>query len=344
MKILVIGLGSMGKRRVRNLLEIKVNKILGYDIREDRRNEAKKLYGIEIFNNFNAALDQKPDGIIISTSPETHKEYALLASKNKIPFFTEVNTMSTEDMQEIIDSLKENEIEAIPSSNVMYHPSVVKIENLLNDNKIGKTLVFNFHSGSYLPDWHPWEKLEDYYVFKKETGGGRDQIMWELSWIYQLFGKPKTIFSNTKKMGDFKADIFDVYNLQIEFQNGILGNILVDVIQNPPSRYFEIIGTHGTIKWDYDNRLVKYWNKITKEWILFPEEEDYKGFTKEKPKIGFAKKDEGFVESYIDEMNEFLQIIKGKKPKFTFEDEKIVLETMFESEISSEKGIKRNIS
>ena len=49
-------------------------------------------------------------------------------------------------------------------------------------------------------------------------------------------------------------------------------------------------------------------------------------------------------EEFIIQMNEFLQIIKGKKPKFTFEDEKIVLETMFESEISSEKGIKRNIS
>ena len=43
-------------------------------------------------------------------------------------------------------------------------------------------------------------------------------------------------------------------------------------------------------------------------------------------------------------MKEFLEIIKGKEPKFTFYEEKIILETMFEAEISSEKGIKRNIS
>lgn len=185
--------------------------------------------------------------------------------------------------------------------------------------------------------------MEDYYVFEKETGGGRDQIMWELSWIYQLMGKPKTVFAHTKKIGDFDANIFDVYNLQIEFENNVIGNIIVDVIQIPPSRYCEIIGTRGTLKWDYENKLIKYYNTDSKEWISYPERDEYKGYTQEKPKPGFALKDVGFVESYVDEIKEFLEIIKGKNPKFTFKEEKILLQTMFEAEISSEKGIKRNI-
>lgn len=344
MKILIVGLGSMGKRRIRNLIELKVDTILGYDERKDRRDESEKLYKINIFDTFERALKENPDGIIISTSPNSHKKYALIASENKIPFFTEVNTMHPNDMQEIINSLEKNQVRATPSSNVMFHPSVVKIQEILNMKKIGKPCVFNFHSGSFLPDWHPWEKLEDYYVFKKETGGGRDQIMWELSWIYQLIGKPKTVFGHTKKMSDFHANIFDVYNLQIEFENNVLGNIIVDVIQIPSSRYCEIIGTKGTIKWDYENKMIKYYDNESKKWILYSESDDYKGYSQEKPKLGFASKDEGFVESYIDEIKEFLEIIKGKEPKFTFYDEKILLETMFEAEISSEKGIKRNIS
>ena len=344
MKILVIGLGSMGKRRVRNLLELKIDTILGYDQRKDRRDESKELYKINIFDNLKLALEENPDGVIISTSPNSHKEYALIAAERKIPFFTEVNTMHPKDMQEIIDSLEKNQVKATPSSNVMFHPSVIKIQEILIAKKIGKPCVFNFHSGSFLPEWHPWEKLEDYYVFKKETGGGRDQIMWELSWIYQLMGKPKTVFAHTKKMGDFHADIFDVYNLQVEFENNSIGNIIVDVMQIPSTRYCEIIGTEGTIKWDYENKIVKYYNNDSKKWISYSESADYKGYSQEKHKHGFASKDEGFVESYIDEMKEFLEIIKGKEPKFRFYEEKIILETMFEAEISSEKGIKRNIS
>lgn len=115
-------------------------------------------------------------------------------------------------------------------------------------------------------------------------------------------------------------------------------------MQIPSTRYCEIIGTEGTIKWDYENKIVKYYNNDSKKWISYSESADYKGYSQEKHKHGFASKDEGFVESYIDEMKEFLEIIKGKEPKFRFYEEKIILETMFEAEISSEKGIKRNIS
>ena len=42
MKFLVVGLGSMGKRRVRNLLSLGYDDILGYDLRKDRIDEARK--------------------------------------------------------------------------------------------------------------------------------------------------------------------------------------------------------------------------------------------------------------------------------------------------------------
>ena len=46
-KILVIGLGSMGKRRIMNLQLLGFKNIKGFDAREDRRNEVKKLHKIE---------------------------------------------------------------------------------------------------------------------------------------------------------------------------------------------------------------------------------------------------------------------------------------------------------
>jgi len=176
MKFLVVGLGSMGKRRIRNLLELKVDEIIGYDIREDRRKESRDLYSIKITNDIESAINMKPDVMIISTPPDKHLEYVIKAVDNDIHFFTEVNTMKPEELQSIIDLLKRKKITGLPSTNLMFHPSIIKIKNLIRNNEIGKILSFNFHSGSYLPDWHPWERLEDYYVYKKETGGGRDQI------------------------------------------------------------------------------------------------------------------------------------------------------------------------
>lgn len=47
MKVLVIGLGSMGKRRIRLIKDMYPEfEIYGVDGREDRRNEAKELFQI----------------------------------------------------------------------------------------------------------------------------------------------------------------------------------------------------------------------------------------------------------------------------------------------------------
>ena len=45
MKFLIIGLGSMGKRRIRNLQYLGYSKIFGFDLNEDRRQEAVNKYG-----------------------------------------------------------------------------------------------------------------------------------------------------------------------------------------------------------------------------------------------------------------------------------------------------------
>ena len=42
LKIIVVGLGSMGKRRIRNLLKLGYCDIIGFDPRNDRRKETRK--------------------------------------------------------------------------------------------------------------------------------------------------------------------------------------------------------------------------------------------------------------------------------------------------------------
>jgi threonine dehydrogenase-like Zn-dependent dehydrogenase len=48
LKFIIVGLGSMGKRRIRCLNYLGYNEIIGYDIREDRMEEAKAQCSLEI--------------------------------------------------------------------------------------------------------------------------------------------------------------------------------------------------------------------------------------------------------------------------------------------------------
>ena len=52
MKFLIVGLGSMGKRRIRNLQALGHVELAGFDIRKDRRDESKEKYDIEVSKIF----------------------------------------------------------------------------------------------------------------------------------------------------------------------------------------------------------------------------------------------------------------------------------------------------
>ena len=71
--ILVLGLGSMGKRRIRNLKALAINNIVGFDLRDDRRVEAFEKYNIEVVDSFEEAISSfKIDAFIISLPPDVH--------------------------------------------------------------------------------------------------------------------------------------------------------------------------------------------------------------------------------------------------------------------------------
>src|SRR5215212_3208702 len=68
MRFLIVGLGSMGKRRVRNLQHLKAGDVAGFDPRADRRDEAHSKYSIPTFEDFeNALATFRPDALLIST-------------------------------------------------------------------------------------------------------------------------------------------------------------------------------------------------------------------------------------------------------------------------------------
>ena len=73
MKIIVIGLGSMGKRRIRLLSEHKDIQLFGIDSQESRCAEVKEKFGLKCFASIaEAVAAEHPDAAVISTSPLSH--------------------------------------------------------------------------------------------------------------------------------------------------------------------------------------------------------------------------------------------------------------------------------
>src|SRR3989344_550832 len=188
-KFLVIGLGSMGKRRIRNLFfhKIKPENIVGFDIRADRNKEAEAKFGIKTYKTFKEAIrDFKPDVYIISCPADKHCIYFLHAARNKKHLFVEHPVI--EDGYKELMNLIDGSFVAAPSCTLRFHPAIKMLKKIFDEKRIGQIFFFQYHFGQYLPSWHPWEDFKDVYFSKKSTGACREMFGFELVWLEFALG------------------------------------------------------------------------------------------------------------------------------------------------------------
>lgn len=305
MKFLVIGLGSMGKRRVRNLQALSYKEIAGFDLRQDRIKEVKDKYNIKTFNNFESALRSfSPNALIISTSPESHMEYAFKALELNIPSFIEASVVEKDKIKELDQLSRERNLFFAPSCTMKYFQGPIKVKKLLHDKTIGKPLFFNYHTGQSLEEWHPWEKPNEYYVSKRETGAAREIVPFELTWLCDLFGEPKILSAQKAKLSQVDANIDDFYTFSSEFSSGLKGNITVDVITPfQAARRLHVVGEKGQIIFDGNSNEVIYTSLENKEWKNI-------SLTKGNIQSGYINPEN----PYISEMSDFISAIENKNP------------------------------
>lgn len=305
MKILVIGLGSMGKRRIRNLRALGVSEIAGMDVREDRRAEAGTKYSVPTFASAEGALAQfKPSAVIISTPPNLHMDYAFLAVRHKLPCFVEASVVDAERILQLHEmTLREGPLVA-PSCTMRYFPGPRKVKELVSENAIGKVVNFNYQTGQYLKDWHPWESIEEYYVSNRATGGCREIVPFELTWLNDIFGEPIPEACLRDRVSDLNVDIDDVYRFWLRYPGNVLASITVEVVSRPiATRELRVLGTAGQIVFSADENAVRTCNVDSPAWTRF--------------ELARGKAEAGYInpeEPYIAEVRDFLAAIASGKP------------------------------
>lgn len=282
LKFLQIGLGSMGKRRIRNLLANNEREIIGYDIRADRRREAEEKYGVKTVTDLKMVSNNDFDAMLISTPPDQHGGYIRLALKLNKHFFVEHPT--SDDGYKDIFKNRELPIVMAPSCTFRYYRPLKMIKDILEKNKIGKILAFQYHAGQYLPDWHPYEDYRQVYFSRKETGACREIFPFELIWLNWLFkSKVAEISGRISKVSDLDMAADDIIMANLKYENGVLGNVIIDVISRKAFRTLRLFGSEGVLEWEKGDSLIKlYQAKFKKTKIIkTPEGRAEKGYINE---------------------------------------------------------------
>lgn len=314
-KFLIFGLGSMGKRRVRNLQALGVKEIVGFDMREDRRKEAEEKYGISTVAGLQILDANLFDAFIVSTPPDKHNACINFALERGKPVFVEASVI-LEGLAELDQQAHEKNILIAPSCTMRFHPAIKEITRIVRDGAYGKVTNFSYHCGQYLLDWHPWEKVTDYYVGKKETGGAREILPFELTWLIEVVGWPRAVRAFYGKTMDLGADIDDTYAVALDF-GAHFGVMVIDVVARYAVRSLILNLERGQIAWRWDENVVKLYDAQSKQWSQYV-------FTSGSAASGYNK---NITEDmYVEEMRAFLNAIAGKGmfPNTLNEDIKIL--------------------
>lgn len=299
MKFLVIGLGSMGKRRVRCLQSLGYSEIIGYDIRADRRAEAEKAYKIKTVNVLEPQQFTDSTAIVVSTPPDLHAMYAEQAVANGKPVFIEASVL-LEEVRRVKKANTSNAFVA-PSCTMLFHPMIKDVLHILESGKYGKLINFTYHSGQYLPDWHPWEDMRDYYVSQKETGGAREIVPFELTWMTHAFGMPNSVVGMYGKCTTMPVDIDDVYSCVLRFGN-VIGALTVDVTSRFATRSLIVNMEMAQIRWSWEDKCCKIFEPDSCRWIVYNQPE-FTANSSYNQNIG--------EKMYIDEIASFLSGIQN---------------------------------
>ncbi|WP_413613341.1 Gfo/Idh/MocA family protein [Bdellovibrio sp. HCB-110] len=315
MKFLVVGLGSMGKRRIRCLKALGFADIVGFDPREDRVEEAKKLYGVAGTTNLKSLNIGELDGMVISTPPDLHNHYIKMAIDNNKPAFVEASVL-IDGLEELQTLAKEQAVFIAPSTTLRFHPIVKDIREIIQSKIYGKITNFSYVSGQYLPDWHPWEDIKDFYVSKKETGGAREIVPFEMTWMTEVFGWPKKVQCVFGKTFNLGVDIDDTYALSMQY-DGFIGQLMVDVVARFAQRHLIINLERAQIVWNWNDGAFKVYQADNQRFISYeqPSSSAASGYNK------------NIVEQmYIDEVKAFVAGIKdsSKYPNSLSEDIKVL--------------------
>lgn len=295
MKILVVGYGSIGKRHIQNLLLIPKTEVIVLTKQTIRDSLLKKC---TVYNSIEKCISERPTIAIISNNTSEHIPISLRLAKEGIHLFIEKplshNLAKVKELQKITKSKK---LITMIGCNLRFHPCIIKIKELIDNKNVGQILSVQVESGSYLPNWHPYEDYSKSYASRNDLGGGVIlTCIHEIDYLYWFFGMPISLISQSGKFSKLKIDTEDLSSSIIHFQKNILTELHLDYFQLPEIRRCKIIGTKGTIMWDSASNLVKLYNPEKNIWIKI---------------LQIVKYDRNTM--YVDELKYFLNCVASRK-------------------------------
>jgi len=264
MKFLMVGLGGIGQRHLRNLRVLYGDRcdIIAYRVRRDSPvlNDALQIdqadgleerYGVRSFSRLEDALNERPTAALICNPSSLHIPVALAAARAGCHLLIEKPLSDSLESLDLLSRLIRSEDRVcMVAYQMRFHPCLRRAHAVLMSGAIGRPVACRAIVGEYLPGWHRYEDYRTMYASQRSLGGGvvLSQIH-ELDMLYWFFGRPRHVVALGGHWSDLEIDVEDVASSLFSY-DGMVAHLHQDYLQQPPMRQFEIVGSAGKMSVD----------------------------------------------------------------------------------------------
>jgi predicted dehydrogenase len=205
MRIVIIGLGSIGKRHYDNLKSLK-HEVFTSDIGDKLRFDVECAF--------------------ICSPTQNHVEHAIEYIRHGIPVFIEKPlTYCLGELERINEVVKKYKVPTMVGCNNRFHPSLLKAKVVADT---GKVIFARAEAGYYLPFWRKTDYRKSYSA--SEYGGIVLDDIHSWDYLYWLFGKIKDLKVVCGKVSDLEIEKEDIAESSILFENGVAASVHCDYL------------------------------------------------------------------------------------------------------------------
>lgn len=275
MKICMIGMGSIGKRHLYNIVKILNERKILFTIDALRSNNQKLEQSIsDLLSREYYSVEDLPNDydVIFITNPTSFHyitiEKMVLKTKNMFiekPLFDHIGYD--------IDHL------GLKSGGIYYVACPLRYKSVLKNAKqiIKKEKVYSARiiCSSYLPEWRPNVDYRFVYSAQKSLGGGAvGDLIHEWDYIIDLFGVPEKVEGMAGHYSDLEINTEDLVVYIIQYKDKLL-ELHLDYFGRENKRQMELYCESGNIVVDLVRDKIVYKNDSTKD-ISFQDDDFYK--------------------------------------------------------------------
>ena len=238
MKILIIGLGSIGKNHLKSIRSILPSADL-FALRSTSKSE--KVDGVQNIHILEPILANTISFAIISNPTSEHKKTILQLINYGFPLFIEKPLYSSLDLEELINQITYKSIFSYVACNLRFLNCIKFIKEQIHQQKYLRINEINVYCGSFLPDWRSNINFKESYSAVPELGGGVHlDLIHEIDYLYWIFGKPINVVRYFKNTSSLSISSFDFANYILDYGE-FCANIVLNYYRRDPKRSLEVV-------------------------------------------------------------------------------------------------------